>query len=802
MDSAYTRQAPVNQLLALENEGFLEAVNTTAFGANSGMQHADVCAVLGPVSYAGHAGLSPLTEAWNIPQVAYATLDHKLSRDDWFPNFVRLVPTGTHFGETMPQALSNQLADTLMRRSYIANIYEEDYGEQFENPVEDAEDVLEDYHTLTESYTPGDQESLPEALAYATDEVEGYRTVLLTIDQWSMMDDIAATAVDLGIVGEGYVWAVTVDALAQLDTLELEPGAPLDELLNGMAVFTNYDRFFYRPDDSNFLQAWRAQQATDVQHVLGLQPLQGKAFASSPFVPTLPDDYFAKNDPVHYASFMYDAVMATGLAACVVQQDASLTHVEAMKRLEFTGASGPVQFEKDDDSDDGDAFKSDRDPSGVMFGLHNVQSVTQPNGKHKYVEKNDRVSYVNVCLLSQSSCLLSQSSCSLLSRYELKLVAIYETIGGEGAWTRNDEKFFFYGGMTTEPAVQISPNKFNYLTQEIQAVGFILVGVSLVVALGSGLWVFVHRNERAIKPSQPEFLLMMCVGAALVAVSLVFISYDEGKEGWDKDRLSKACVAFPWFFILGYEVMYCALVCKLWRLSKVMQMRRRKVTIYQVILPFAGVTVCILALMTVWTIHDPLKWDREIVGEDPRNTYGECSMDSHLSSYLAPLGFLVFSAMAATATLCWQLRDVQSDLAESRWIFLGIFAHLQLWAIGIPLLIIADDVSRDVSYIMTAALCFVFSTTLVTSVIWPKIWNYYRGQYFTGASPRKVTVNTSGKTSTRVSGLVQPSIGDMSRSMRHGEESAPVILDAEVRRAPPEPADEPEQPEASDSNDF
>lgn len=301
----------------------------------------------------------------------------------------------------------------------------------------------------------------------------------------------------------------------------------------------------------------------------------------------------------------------------------------------------------------------------------------------------------------------------------------------------------------------------------------------------------------------------MCMGASLVATSLIFISFDED-QGWSEAKLSRACVAFPWFFVLGYEVQYCALVCKLWRLSKLLQMRRRAVAVKQVLTPFCFVTLGILAVMTVWTIHDPLQWKREReIADEPRNTYGRCEMENHLAMYLAPLGALVFAAMCATAYLCWTLRDVQPDLAESRWIFLGIFGHLQIWAIGIPLLIVVEEISRDTSYIMSAALCFVFSTTMVCSVIWPKIYVYCRDKYFGGDQSRKIAVNTSGQASTRVSGLhyiVPNNLGAQSAPQSSGpmgtsSDMVPVpeeeaVLEAEVERAPDLP-DVPSQTEPS-----
>ena len=80
------------------------------------------------------------------------------------------------------------------------------------------------------------------------------------------------------------------------------------------------------------------------------------------------------------------------------------------------------------------------------------------------------------------------------------LVATYETAEGEdfGHWIRNGESFIFSNHRDIEPEPNISPEEFNYLSDGIQTLGFALVGVALVISVGSGLWIFLHRNERSI----------------------------------------------------------------------------------------------------------------------------------------------------------------------------------------------------------------------------------------------------------------------------------------------------------------
>ena len=179
----------------------------------------------------------------------------------------------------------------------------------------------------------------------------------------------------------------------------------------------------------------------------------------------------------------------------------------------------------------------------------------------------------------------------------------------------------------------------------------------------------------------------------------------------------------------------CALLMKLWRLSQLMrQFRRKVVKSHHVLAPFGVLMICTTCVLTVWQILDPLVWEREIINRDPLETYGECQVDGNILAYIVPLGLLVAVITTSTAVYAWKLRDVQSELAESRWIFFGIFTHLQTWAIGIPIDIITDDTSREAGYMMFACLSFIFSTTMVGFVIWPKIYVWAVTTYFVDGS--------------------------------------------------------------------
>jgi len=714
-DSAYSRTRVVDQILKIQNEAV----------AAGKAPAANICGIIGPTDAEAHEGLSVLTENLRVPQVAYSTIDHGLGDSDAFPYFARVIPEGFDFADTLTIAITR---GDIWKREYVAIIYEDNYGEQFEDPLEDAEEDF-DFASITEGYDEGSDESMREILGVIKED--GYRTIIIAANRYGILDDIARIAEEMEMLGEEYFWLITGDAFppAIRDKVKIEVDSPLDKLLNGAALFTNYDPFHYRPDNDPFLAAWKAQDASLIPALNAKVPTDSNGdlyFEAG-------DDYFSQEIPTEWSSYIYDAVMASAIAACKAYEQASSAtddtsstpknlHHQSILQSEFQGASGPLKFARD-----GEETLTSRDATDVSFGLHNLRPL--------------------------------QADSDGMRRYESVLTHLYTTpvdADDGGRWTLEDgQEFLFFGQTNVEPMPLRTVSDFHYLSKPVQTAGIILASVALFVCLTTVLWVAVNSNEREVKASQPFFLYLVCFGSSLVAVSLFCLSFDEEK-GWSQDQLDKACSAFPWLFMLGYLITYCALFSKLWRLSRVLQMRRQVVSVSNSLVPFCFVIVSTLIVLTTWQFNDPLRWKREIIREQPLETFGECVVDNNILAYLVPLGFLIFLVIVTTAVMAWKLKHVQSNLAESKWIFVGILTQLQTWAIGIPIVIITDDISKDAGYVMYAALTFMFSITMVIFVIWPKIYAWARERYFGGAmqnQQQQVPRINLTKPSTRVSGI-------------------------------------------------
>jgi hypothetical protein len=142
--------------------------------------------------------------------------------------------------------------------------------------------------------------------------------------------------------------------------------------------------------------------------------------------------------------------------------------------------------------------------------------------------------------------------------------------------------------------------------------------------------------------------------------------------------------------------------------------------------------------------------------EDPWESYGSCQSTKYgANPFVIPLGVLFGIIIVMTLAISWKMRHVQSELSEARWIFIAIFSHLQIWAIGIPVFIILDGVSRDASYLITMALVFIFSNTFICGVVGPRMYADIRKTYFckSGVETPKIPKISMYAAGTHVSGL-------------------------------------------------
>lgn len=341
IDSGYSRSQTVDSLVGITR--------------NATDPDNSICAVIGPIEPRACEGTSVLTENLRIPQIAYATIDKRLDRIRDFPTFVRGIPTAVDYAETIATFVQRDV----WKRDYFGIIYDQsDYGEQYEDPLEDAEDSL-GFVTITEHVVESDPGTWDEAFEEA--EGEGYHTNFFATDRPAMLNKAANVTERLGLIGDEYLWVLTGDILPPelFSTLRFEVDSPVDKFLRGAYVVTNYDPFVYEPETDPFLTAWKSNGDELLDRLKAIHPLS-------------PDDpgyyvgepgYFESTTPTEYASFLYDAVITAGISACKSQHSGE-SHLSEIFKSDFVGASGRVVYKEGTNG---------RDRVGAKFGVFNIR---------------------------------------------------------------------------------------------------------------------------------------------------------------------------------------------------------------------------------------------------------------------------------------------------------------------------------------------------------------------------------------------------------------------------------------------
>jgi hypothetical protein len=86
----------------------------------------------------------------------------------------------------------------------------------------------------------------------------------------------------------------------------------------------------------------------------------------------------------------------------------------------------------------------------------------------------------------------------------------------------------------------------------IRFAGLAMMGFLVIVTFGFAASVKRHLKEPIIKQMQPRFLLLVCAGAAVIALSILPISIKD--ELPSEAGRNMACMAVPWLLISGFAV--------------------------------------------------------------------------------------------------------------------------------------------------------------------------------------------------------------------------------------------------------
>ena len=156
----------------------------------------------------------------------------------------------------------------------------------------------------------------------------------------------------------------------------------------------------------------------------------------------------------------------------------------------------------------------------------------------------------------------------------------------DSEWVQlGNEAIIYRDGTTVAPLIKRAFVQENFLTPGVRAIGLVLMTIAWVLGFTALIGLQIFHKDPVVQRAQPYFLKMLCYGSILTSSAIFTLSWDEG-AGWSDRQLDIACAMTPWFFFVGIILTFCALFTKLWRVDKVLQFKRRAVTISNVMKPW------------------------------------------------------------------------------------------------------------------------------------------------------------------------------------------------------------------------
>ena len=148
---------------------------------------------------------------------------------------------------------------------------------------------------------------------------------------------------------------------------------------------------------------------------------------------------------------------------------------------------------------------------------------------------------------------------------------------------------------------------------------------------------YKKRKSRQVQAAQPMFLNLVLFGCMLSTSSILVTAQQAAPESDDLPP----CALFPWLYTLGFSITFGTLFTKIWRVWKLfrgaVELQRVVITPKYTLSVILTVTSVGFIICLVWTIVDPLTWQRTVIREDkfgePLESVAKCTSD-HWSAFI------------------------------------------------------------------------------------------------------------------------------------------------------------------------
>jgi hypothetical protein len=446
-----------------------------------------------------------------------------------------------------------------MKRTF--DVPRQSYGNSYARGLrEAARKLAPDLYILQITLDREDQDSIRRAIERLKDsKLQFIYTVLLST---KTHDDLMMEAIRMGVAGNGvHNWMFS--ELAGVKGRDFELDTPLHQAYSGAGTFRVSGKA--GPKFDGFARIIKeGNNPLDLAYMNTLLP----EFNQTPFYG---QDIFLNPITSDFTLFFYDAAVLVGLSACAAvaegrgynsssnnnNNNLTLTgdtlHEHIVTFPSFQGVTGEVKL---------DPATGSRIPDGTYYEVTNFVP-------EEFMDEESK-------------------------KTKIRFQRIITNQYNNGTWILKTP-FIFNDGTTNLPygIPKASPEQV-FINIGVKAIGFVFCAVSILMAIGFGIWTYRHRNARVVKASQPFFLYLICGGCIIWSCAIIPLSYDSSTASMD--GCTVACITSMWLIFVGCALVYSALFAKTHRINTIMKnakkFRRVQVTVQDTLKSVVAIVTC------------------------------------------------------------------------------------------------------------------------------------------------------------------------------------------------------------------
>ncbi|CAB9502374.1 acid type B receptor subunit 2 [Seminavis robusta] len=230
----------------------------------------------------------------------------------------------------------------------------------------------------------------------------------------------------------------------------------------------------------------------------------------------------------------------------------------------------------------------------------------------------------------------------------------------------------------------------HMLPTSLKAIAYCLVGINFLMAFCCAVWLAFQRKRAQVKIAQPHLLFLVLLGCVISTSTIIALAQED--EG---DGPVPACSVFPWLYSVGFSITFGALFGKIRRIyiltKAAAEMKRVVVSIKETALIVAAILAVDVAILTVWSAVDPLRWTRTVISEDKYGyaleSAGQCESD-HWVVFAAVIGSFHFLLLCTACYMCYLARHIPNRFTNGKMLAIAMVSNMQIFIVVIPILVI------------------------------------------------------------------------------------------------------------------